>query len=427
MSMLYSQDLRLPSLLKDEAFINLQHATTEAIAHIKDKQRKGLLPVLDLPYAEQDIQELQGIAHQFHYADIFVLGTGGSSLGGRSLCDLTQPFFCRHHSNSGRRVHFLDNIDPHTMEEILKQYDLRQVGFLVISKSGSTAETLCQFLIVLGKALTVYSQQAIGQHFMVITEPTQNPLRTVAERYGIPVLAHHPLIGGRFSVLSLVGLLPALFAGVEVKAVRRGAQQVLDEVWTQGSMAKAALGAAWAVYMMQQKLPIMVMMPYCDRLKSFSDWYRQLWAESLGKQGLGSTPVSALGTVDQHSQLQLFLDGPKDKAYTLLLLDYQHKGEKITVDIADIPGLHYLRGRTIGDLMAAEQQATAQTLLNRGCPLRLIYLSDLQEEVLGALLMHFMLETMIAAELIGIDAYNQPAVEESKVLTRHYLTERLAS
>src|SRR6185437_12374126 len=197
--------------------------------------------------------------------------------------------------------------------------------------------------------------------------------------------------------LSLVGMLPAMIAGGDCAAVREGAARVLDPVLAANDTKALApaIGAALSVGLSKEKGANMtVLMPYVDRLESFAFWYRQIWAESLGKEGLGSTPIRALGTVDQHSQVQLYLGGPRDKLFTLLL---------------------------------AEADATAATLIKDGRPTRLIRIKTVDERVMGALMMHYMLETMFAAELWGIDAFDQPAVEISKVLTRQYLSQRRKS
>jgi glucose-6-phosphate isomerase len=166
---------------------------------------------------------------------------------------------------------------------------------------------------------------------------------------------------------------------------------------------------------------VTVLMSYCDRLADFGLWYRQLWAESLGKSGEGTTPIRAIGTVDQHSQAQLYLDGPTDKMYTLVLTDTVGKGPVLPDAAAEFEGLSYLKNRTMGDLFAAAGRATAETLANNGRPTRLLHLPKVDETSMGALMMHFMLETVITAHLIGVDPYNQPAVEEGKALTREYL------
>jgi len=225
-------------------------------------------------------------------------------------------------------------------------------------------------------------------------------------------------------VLSLVGLLPAMIAGLDAAAVRRGAAGVLRPVLdgAPGDSLAPVIGAAIAVGLAREKgVGTIVLMPYVDRLADLGLWYRQLWAESLGKQGHGTTPVNALGTVDQHSQLQLYLDGPRDKMFTVVMLDCAGEGPVVPEDLADDPSLAYLRGRTIGALMDAEQRATARTLVRNGRPTRVFRLARLDEEVMGALMMHYMLETIVTAHLLGVDPFDQPAVEEGKVLTHQYL------
>jgi glucose-6-phosphate isomerase len=162
-------------------------------------------------------------------------------------------------------------------------------------------------------------------------------------------------------------------------------------------------------------------MPYLDRLNCFGSWFQQLWAESLGKNGKGTTPIRALGVVDQHSQLQLYLDGPKDKLITLLIANQNNKGGLIPKDLTDDPELKFIADKRMGDLMAAEQRATAATLIKNNCPTRIIKINSLDERSLGSLLMHFMLETIIAADLLGLNAFNQPAVEEGKAMAKQYL------
>nr|MBC8242192.1 glucose-6-phosphate isomerase [Alphaproteobacteria bacterium] len=186
----------------------------------------------------------------------------------------------------------------------------------------------------------------------------------------------------------------------------------------------AALGAAISVALVREKGAVStVLMPYADRLSNFGLWFQQLWGESLGKDGTGTTPILALGARDQHSLLQLFLDGPKDKMFTLMTLDVRGAGGKVSSSLTGDPSLEYFCGRTMGDLLAAEQNATAVTLAEKGCPTRILHLKGLGEETLGALLMHFMLETVIAADLLGVNPFDQPAVESGKVLARRYLSQ----
>ena len=211
---------------------------------------------------------------------------------------------------------------------------------------------------------------------------------------------------------------PPPLQGSIFKKIRQGAQRVLADP------QRALEGATLAAAALEQGYTQTVLMPYCDQLLTFTFWFRQLWAESLGKQGKGSTPLNALGTVDQHSQLQLYLDGPRDKLFTVLVSEDLPASSPLHVP-ASCASIGYLHQKTMADLMIAEQRATIETLRHRGCPVRVIRLPSLQEEDMGALLMHFMLETMITARLLGVDAFDQPAVEEGKRLTRLYLNSEL--
>lgn len=251
-------------------------------------------------------------------------------------------------------------------------------------------------------------------------------MRRLAEQHGFPVLDHHPALGGRYSVLSNVGMLPAILFELDPIKIREGAWEVLSPI-VNGAEAKncaPALGAAVAVGLnMRKGINANIMMPYANRLAKFGNWYRQLWAESLGKEGKGTLPIASLGPVDQHSQLQLYLAGPNDKFHTLIVANQIGKGPKIAKSEVDDARLVYLAGRTIGDLIDAEQRATAQTLIKNGRPTRVIKLEALNERTLGALFMHFMLETIIAAHLLGVEPYDQPAVEEGKILAQRFLGE----
>jgi len=215
----------------------------------------------------------------------------------------------------------------------------------------------------------------------------------------------------------------ALFGFIDIAALRTGAGEIWRPV-VDGAAAggiPAAVGAAIAIAGSEQGIKSTVLMPYADGLDSFVMWYRQLWAESLGKQGEGTTPIRALGPVDQHSQLQLYLDGPRDKLFTLMAPPQGGTGPRLDVDLAGDESLDYMRGRTLGDLVAAECAATAETLAKNGRPVRRLRLAEVDAHLMGALMMHFMMETVIAAGLLRIDPFDQPAVEQGKVLTREFL------
>jgi glucose-6-phosphate isomerase len=296
---------------------------------------------------------------------------------------------------------------------------------VAISKSGGTAETLTQLLATIDWFTAHFGEAAVHDHILAVTEPRDNVLRRLATRHRVPTLDHDPKVGGRFSVLSLVGLIPAIIAGLDVDKIREGAADVLDETLAARDPANSApaIGAALSIALSREHgLNTTVLMPYVDRLGYFGLWYRQLWAESLGKRGNGTTPIRAMGTVDQHSQVQLYLDGPADKMFTVVLTGTQGQGARIDAHaIGPEQELGYLSGRTIGDLMEAEARATIEAIARNGRPVRVLDVPKIDECSMGALLMHYMLETIIAAQLLGVDAFDQPAVEQGKVLTREFL------
>lgn len=373
----------------------------------------GTLPMLRLPAHTEDLEMISSVAADIRssFKGLLVLGTGGSSLGGQTLCALADGSF---------PVWFIDNADPHTLGQFLSRDDLPDIHVLAISKSGGTVETLTQWLHWMNEIQRRCGEQEISSRCHVITVPGTSPMRELAAMHRVPVLDHDPHVGGRYSVLSLVGLLPAAVAGVDIYALRRGASAVWQRVCADDA-APALLGACWAATMMPSR-PVSVLMPYADRLALFGAWYKQLWAESLGKSGKGSTPARALGAVDQHSQLQLYLDGPSDKSITFITLPYAGAGQPINT--YGLGSLSYLQGFTDGDAMASLQHGTIQTVLRHHIPVRELALEKLDAEVLGGLLMHFMIETVATAQLIDVDAFDQPAVEESKQLARAYLAAR---
>jgi len=390
----------------------------------------GTLPLLSLPGTHDDLALLKPHAERFaKFEHVVVLGTGGSSLGGQTLVALKDQGFGP--ARGRPKLWFMDNVDPATITELSARLPLARTGLIVISKSGTTAETLTQFLTLLPEFEAKVGKAKLADHVIAITEPSDNALSRIAGSIGCPILDHDPRVGGRFSVLSLVGMLPAMIAGLDAAAVRDGAASVLDPV-LQASDARGlapAVGAALSIGLAKERgIGTTVLMPYCDRLGYFGFWYRQLWAESLGKGGNGTTPVRAMGTVDQHSQLQLYLGGPSDKMFTVVILDTAGQGKPIQpAALGGDKSLAYLENKSLGDLLLAEADATAATLIKNGRPTRVIRIATLDERVMGALMMHYMLETMFAAELLGIDAFDQPAVEEGKILTRQYLSARVSS
>jgi glucose-6-phosphate isomerase len=360
-------------------------------------------------------------------SNIIVFGIGGSSLGGMTIAQLTGHGTPGYTAPEGRpALHFFDNLDPHTLANAFENFDLSTTKFLAISKSGGTPETLQQTLAAMVALKSAGLGEEIAKHFAAIATPGNNSLRRLADEIGFPVLDHHPALGGRYSVLSTVGLLPAQILGLDPVKFREGAAKVLAPILESAPAEECppALGAVVAIGLALEKgITANNLMAYVNRLGRFGDWYRQLWAESLGKEGKGTLPIASLGPVDQHSQLQLYLAGPNDKFHTLITMDQKGQGPLVHKDQVDDARLVYLADRTIGDLVAAEQRATIDTLIKNGRPTRVIEVDAIDEETFGALFMHFMLETIIAAHLLGVEPYDQPAVEEGKLLAQRFLGE----
>ncbi len=363
---------------------------------------------------------------------IVFLGTGGSSLGGQAIAQLNGwnvPGGADDDQKQRPRIRFYDNLDAVTLERALASLDLAATRFVLISKSGGTPETLVQAVAALGAIRRAGLEAQVQKLFLGVTEPAiagrSNGLRALCERYGIPILDHHTGIGGRFSCLTNVGLLPALARGLDAARLRQGARVVIDAMRAAGSAAAfaPAVGAALAFGLRREcGVRVSVVMPYADRLAKFGHWYVQLWAESLGKGGAGTTPLACLGPLDQHSQLQLFMDGPREHLLTVIRTPSAGTGGRLDADLADLAGIGFMRNRPVGDLVAAQSMAVPEALAQAGRPVRLIDLDRLDEMSLGALMMHMMLETILAARLFGIDAFDQPAVELAKVLTRERLS-----
>jgi glucose-6-phosphate isomerase len=416
----------------DTALADQLARTGEALAWIRARHGDGGLPLLRLPEDTGDVEEIRQAARHITdgASDVVFLGTGGSSLGAQTLVQLAGhevpglgAFV------DGPRLHFMDNLDPDTYAGLLERLPLGTTRFVAVSKSGGTGETLMQTVAALSAVQAAGLAKDVPRLFYGITEPAvvgrRNGLRDLLGRHGVVMSDHNPGVGGRYSVLTNVGLLPAAIAGLDVAAVRRGAAKALAPVLAGAEPAQvpAAAGAALGVALNAGgKKPMSVMMAYADRLQRFTHWYVQLWAESLGKDGKGTTPLAVLGPVDQHSQLQLFIGGPRDKLFTVVTAAPGGRGPRLDAALSDAAGEPGFGGKTIGDLVAAQGRATAETLARNGCPVRTIHLDRLDEESMGELVMHFMLETIVTAHLIGVNAFDQPAVEEGKVLAKKYLT-----
>ena len=396
-----------------------------ARSHLLNLYEQGTLPLLHLPQKVDDLPACRQAAAflQEGTTDIVFLGTGGSSLGAQALVQLAGYRVPGCETALGARFHFFDNLDGSTLDEALRVWPLATTKILMVSKSGGTPETMVQVLCVL--AALERAGLKLSDHAVVLTEPGDpavNPLLKIATDHKLMLLDHDPHVGGRFSALSNVGLLPAIVAGLDAPAIRAGATAVMNAV-LQDTLAPPVTGAAVCVGLQEaHDMNVSVMIPYADRLRLFSSWYAQLWAESLGKQGLGSQPVAAAGPVDQHSQMQLFIDGPQGRLINLICPATTGQGPRLPENLSADPKLAYLAGRTVGDVTSCQQTAAAEVLVRNGRPVRVFAVDKVNEYGMGLLMMHFMLETIMAGFMMKIDPFDQPAVEQGKVLTREYLS-----
>jgi glucose-6-phosphate isomerase len=317
------------------------------------------------------------------------------------------------------RLQVLDNVDPETIAALLDRLQLARTLFVVTSKSGGTAETMSQFLIVYDRLVS--AKLDVAKHMVFVTDPKQGALRPLADRLKIPALDIPPDVGGRFSVLTPVGTLPAALIGIDVQSLLAGAGELAKRCETDDLAANPA-----GVYAMLQwladtqlKKSIAVFMPYSDPLRDFAAWFVQLWAESLGKKrpdgtSVGSTPLAALGATDQHAQVQLFMEGPADKTVTFVAVKERSTDVKIPAAFSDVKELGYLAGHSLGELIDIEQRATAGALARRGRPNMTIHIDRVNAAHVGEMMMLLEIATAYTGQLYGIDAFNQPGVELGK-------------
>lgn len=390
---------------------------------------KGMQGWMDLPYNQDEImaeveETAKGIREQF---DAFVvLGIGGSALGPAAVQQALNHLHYNELPKEKRnapRLYIEDNIDPERMAALMDVVDVRTTCFNVISKSGGTAETMSQYLIVLEK-LKEACPNDYQKHIVVTTSKTKGFLIELARAEGFKTFYIPDGVGGRFSELCPVGLLAAAVCNIDIRGLVAGAKR-MDERCNSGDMAKnPALYEAGLMYLCMQKgMNISVMMPYADSLKLISDWYAQLWAESLGKNvtldgkpcHVGSTPVKTLGVTDQHSQLQLYTEGPFDKAITFLKVENFRAVTPIPHGCENVPKIAFLGGKSHNQLIEAERRGTEYALYRSGRMSQTITLDEVNADTVGQLLYFFELVTAYTGALLNIDTFNQPGVEESKV------------
>jgi glucose-6-phosphate isomerase len=357
------------------------------------------------------------------YSDVVVLGIGGSALAPIALRTALRPPGWNALGAGARdghpRLHVLDNVDPVTIAALLGELDPPRTLWVVVSKSGGTAETMSQLLIVYRR--TIDAGLNPRDHFVFVTDPHKGALRALADREGIAAVEIPANVGGRFSALTPVGVLPALLIGIDARALLSGAGAMVERCSSGDPLANPALAYALIQWLADTRhgRAINVFMPYADALRDLALWFVQLWAESLGKTRsdgtpVGQTPVAALGATDQHSQVQLFMEGPQDKIVTFV--GVRTRGADLTMphEFGDVHELAYLGGHSLAELIAVEQRATAGALARHGRPNLTIELDVIDAWHVGGLMMLLELATAYAGELYGIDAFDQPGVELGK-------------
>ncbi|HEX7048613.1 MAG TPA: glucose-6-phosphate isomerase [Longimicrobiales bacterium] len=400
---------------------------------VERRRAAGALPFFDLPYARDTVKEILRFARETAGAfdTVVVLGIGGSALGTIALKQALLDPFWNELDGPGRggrpRLYVLDNIDPTTLAPFLERLDLRRTLFNVVSKSGTTAETMAQFMIVRDRLARALPGTDDRRHLVFTTDPERGVLRRIAREEQIATFPIPPGVGGRFSVLSAVGLLPAALTGIDIDGLLDGARAMDERCRTPELDANPAGLFATLQYLADTETgaPIHVLMAYSDRLIGVADWFRQLWAESLGKRRdragaevfRGPTPVRALGATDQHSQVQLYIEGPFDKTITFLTLRESPVDLPIPRLYPEIEALGYLGGHTLDELLRAECEATAQALAREGRMNMTLSLPRLSAHALGQLFMLLEIATVYGGGLYDVDPLDQPGVELGKRLT----------
>ena len=360
------------------------------------------------------------------FENLLVLGIGGSALGGMALSEALLKPYWNLLSNEQRdnfpKIFFLNNIDPDEMNGLLEILDLKKTLVNVITKSGSTAETMAQYMVIKDRM-----EQELGDDYrkniVVTTDKKVGVLRQLADQEGYKTFIIPDDVSGRFSVFSTVGLLPLALVGINIDEIINGIKDMDSALKNTDIHQNIAAQSALIQYLMdtQKGKNISVMMPYSNRLKYIPDWFIQLWAESLGKQlnrndeivNTGSTPIKAIGATDQHSQVQLFNEGPDDKVVTFIKVDEFDTKLEIP-KIFEYTGVGYLGGKTINDLMNAEADSTRASLLDYSRPSLTITIDEINEYNIAQLLYMFEVQTAIIGELYNINAFNQPGVEQAK-------------
>ncbi len=406
-----------------EALIPQGH---EILTALRQKANDHSLEFYNLPFSEEQLDEIEKYAElaRKRFDSYVHLGIGGSALGPIALhTSLAGSYY--NLSDKKPKMFFPDNVDPDWLHELLQHIDVSKTLFHVVSKSGSTAETAAQMLYFVHH-ITEMMGESFYKNLLFTTDPVEGLLNRIAREYPIKCFRIPPGVGGRFSVLTPVGLLSAALAGINIREILRGAREMARLCDTDNLMENPAYIYAVIHYLyMHRQKNISVMMAYSNRLRDLADWYRQLWAESLGKRfntngervEVGQTPVKAVGATDQHSQVQLYVEGPNDKVITFLQVENFEENTPLKNHFTYIPEFDYLDGKTLAELLNSEKQATELALTNNQRPNLTIKFSAVNEANIGAFFFLLEAATAFAGGFLDINAFDQPGVEEGKIAT----------
>ncbi|HSM93106.1 MAG TPA: glucose-6-phosphate isomerase [Anaeromyxobacteraceae bacterium] len=402
----------------------LDGAARGAFEAFEGRRRSGEIGFPDLHEDRDVARQTAALARELasRFDNLLVLGIGGSSLGGRALVTaLAHPFndLLPKAMRTGMRVFFPDNSDPVTFDALLSALDLADTCFATITKSGGTAETMAQHLALRERCIVRFGLDGYRERCVLVTDPAKGALRKIADDERLRTLPVPANVGGRFSALSPVGLLPVAAAGVDVDALLDGAAAMEGRCRSGDLLENPALLYAATLHLADVKRGrrIHVVMPYADGLRDLGDWFVQLWAESLGKnERVGPTPFRAVGATDQHSSVQLMMEGPNDKVVTFVRVEAPRADVRIAVPdgYREHAEIAYLDGHTMRELLDAEERATEAALRRAGRPTVTLGLPRLDARSMGELLMFFELATAYAGGLYGVNAFDQPGVEAGK-------------
>jgi len=410
----------------------LNEQTSPLIKQLNKEKEVGETPYRDLPYSKENPKRVKDLIAKVKddCKNLVVLGIGGSALGNIALQTALNPYMYNidDTQRAGPRLFVFDNIDPEQFGSFLGWVDdkLDKTIFNVISKSGRTVETAAQFLIVRQLLLEKLGPEGLRNQVIVTTDAKKGTLRNIAGDAGLKTLIVPEGVGGRFSVLSDVGLFSAAMCGIDIDSLLEGARDMDKRVSSEDFYKNpAAINAALNYHFYNHGKKISVMFPYSYHLKDLADWYRQLWAESLGKAEdlkgskvhIGPTPVKALGTTDQHSQVQLYREGPNDKLFTFLKVENFGRDLKIAPAPECAAELDYLANKDLSVLFNSEKIATEYALLASKRPCLTVVFPEVNAYTVGQFIYLYEVTASLTGALFGINPYDQPAVELAKEAT----------